>query len=704
MSEGRVVEVLLPLPFDHTFSYIYEGEEEVLFRRVIVPFRWRRLTGLVVEERRGATDGLKRIEQILDEEPIVEENFYRFWKELLFYYHIKMGSALKFILPGWTRYKEVSFVRLKRGVENPPLPQEVISYLRGYRSLRSVRKKFPSVARRLKKLEEDGIVEVRRFFRGKLIPREVKEEEFPPSEVVLTEEQKDCVERVKASLGSSALFLLFGPPASGKTEVYIEIAKEVISRGKNVIVLVPEILLATHLIERYRKRLGKRVLPFHSYMKEKERGGVLMATEGGGYVIIGPKSLILSPVKNLGLIVVDEEHDFSYKNEGEVPYHARQAAIMRGRVCGIPVLLGTATPSVDTWFMVKRGEISLLRLTKKFGTGGRPEVELLSLKGKRDFIQQKVLDEISSTVRAGRQVIVLINRRGYASFLICRECGWVPYCERCSISLNYHKRKRTLLCHYCGYKREPPHTCERCGEAVIQERGWGTERVEEYLSGVFPEMTFMRIDSDTVKNWMEMKEELKKFEEGRADVLIGTQMVGKGLDIPKVGLVAVLNVENAFLFPDFRAGERTFQLLTQVIGRAGRMDKGKAIVQAHNIYHPAIQKALRGEVERFLDEELERRRGSGYPPFSHFCLLKVKSKDSRKAETVGKQIKDALSTDVFIKGPAPALIMKMRGFYVWHLLLFHPERENVLRALEKIDSLSLRGARVEYDPDPVNFS
>lgn len=698
----KIVDVLLPLPFDHPFSYIFDGDESILFRRVLVPFHRRRLTGVVVGEREGISEGLKSVETVLDEFSIFDESFYRFYKELSSYYCVPIGKILKFVLPGWTTYKAVKCVRIRRGADVSGLPEEAVEYLKNFRTTRALRKKFPSIYRKLKKLEEEGIVEVREVFKGKMTPVEIEEMELPPSEIELTDEQKFCIEKVKESLGDFKLFLLFGPPASGKTEIYIELAKELLSKGRNLLLLVPEVLLATHLIERYRRRLGKRVLPFHGYMKAKERGGVLLKTEEGGYVVIGPKSLIISPIKNVGLIIVDEEHDFSYKNEGEFSYHARDVAVMRGKIFGIPVLLGTATPSADTWLKTKNGEAVLLRLTKKF-MGGKPETFLFSLKGKRSFILPQVMEAISSTVQKGKQVIALINRRGYASFLICKECGWIPYCERCSISLHYYKKRRVLLCHYCGYKREVPSACERCGESMIQERGWGTERVEEFLSENLPFARVMRIDSDVVKNWMEMKDKLKNFEDGNADILVGTQMIGKGLDIKGVELVVVLNIENAFLFPDFRAGERTYQLLTQVIGRAGRMEKGRAIIQAYNIYHPAIQMSVRGQIEEFLDEELEKRRSNNFPPFCHLCLIKVKSKDASRAESSAKEIRDSIE-DVNVKGPTPAPIMKMRGMYIWQILLYHEERERIISALKKISSMKLKGVKIEFNLDPINFA
>ncbi len=694
----KIADVLLPLPFDQPFSYISEEEESILFKRVLVPFGRRTLTGIVVEEREGSGEGLKRIERVLDDFSLFDEKLYRFYREISQFYYVPIGGILKFVLPGWTTYKSVKCARIKRGAELSGLPEEAIEYLKTYRTMKALRKKFPSLYRKLKKLEEEGILEVKEVFKGKMVPVEIEEQEFPTAEVILTDEQKFCVDRIKTSLGNFNFFLLFGPPASGKTEVYIELAKEVISKGKNVLLLVPEVLLATHFIERFIKRLGKRVLPFHGYMKAKERGGILLKSEEGGYVIIGPKSLIISPVKNVGLIIVDEEHDFSYKNEGEFSYHARDVAIIRGKIFEVPVLLGTATPSVDTWMKVKKGDAILLRLTKKF-MGGKPEVILLSARGKRSFILPQVMDAISSTLRKGRQVMILVNRRGYASFVRCMECGWIPYCERCSISLNYHKRKGILVCHYCGFKKELPSMCERCGEIMIQEKGWGTERVEEFISENFPFARVMRIDSDAVKNWMEMKEKLKTFEEGNADVLVGTQMIGKGLDIKNVELVVVLKIENAFLFPDFRAGERTYQLLLQVIGRAGRLDNGRAIIQAFNIYHPSVQRCIRGEIEEFLDEEIERIRNYQFPPFSHLCLVKVKS----KAEMASKEIKESID-EVNVKGPASAPIMKMRGMYIWHLLLYHENRNLIISTLKKINSLKLKGVKLEFNLDPTNFA
>lgn len=699
----KIVSVVLPLPLREPLYYLAEsGEGSLLFKRVLIPLRNRKLTGVVIDEveTEEVADNLKQIIEILDREPLFGKKDIEFYRSVAEYYFTPMGIVMKYSLPGWTRFKSVKVVKLKR---RGTLPPEVEEFLLRPKTLKSLRAKFPSVFRRLKVLCDNGVLEVKEFMRGRLKPESLTIEKIDRKGIRLNREQKRALEEIRKSMGKFSTFLLFGPPASGKTEVYIEAVKEVLKSGRNAIVLVPEILLATHLIDRYRMRLGKKVLPFHSSMKEKERAGVLLKTKEGGYVVIGPKSLILAPIPKLGIIIVDEEHDISYKNEGEFPYQARDVAVKKGEIFGLPVVLGTATPSIETWYYAMMGKYRLLLLKRRFVENSRVEVHVVKLSRRKGILSEQLKTDLEFTLKNGKQAILLLNRRGYSSFVICKYCGWIVFCKKCSVSMNYHRKESKLVCHYCGEKKDVPSICERCGQDVIKHAGWGTEKLEEALKEKFPSIKILRIDKDEIENWWTLKEKLRAFEKGEYDILIGTQMVGKGLDMPEVELVGVVLAENAFLFPDYRAGERTFSLLTQVIGRSGRRGEGRAIVQAYNIHHPAIENAVGKDVEKFLDEETERRKERGYPPFTHICLVRVAHRDFSKSKEIAEKIKDNVSEVTSLKGPAPSHIMKLKNLYRWSLLLYNSDRNRIKSAVERIQSMNIK-AKIYIDPDPVNFS
>lgn len=698
----KIVSVALPIPIREPLFYLSDFEGSIIFRRVLVPLRGRKITGVVIgeEERSDVQESLKRIIDVLDDEPLFTEKDAEFYRRVSEHYFTPLGTVMKYSLPGWTRQKAVKVVKLKRGGELPP---EVEEFLLRPRTIKSLRRRFPSVYRRLKELSEEGVVEVKEYIRGRLKPEPLPEEDVKVKSIKLSTEQTDALSEIEKSVDKFSTFLLFGPPASGKTEVYIEALRIVLRKGKNAIVLVPEILLATHIIERYRKRLGKKVMPFHSSMKQNERAGVLLKAREGGYLLVGPKSLIMAPVPELGMIVVDEEHDLSYKNEGEFPYQARDVAVMKGEIFGIPVILGTATPSVESWYYAKTGRYKLLVLRNRYIKESGVDVRVVKISKRKGLLSEELKNELEITMRSNKQSILLLNRRGYSSFIICRYCGWIAFCDECSVSMNYHKKENKLVCHYCGKKRDVPSVCGRCGMDVIKHAGWGTEKLEEVIKENFPNAKILRIDRDEIEDWRNLKEKLLAFERGEYNVLIGTQMVGKGLDIPGVKLVGVVLAENAFLFPDYRAGERTFSLLTQVIGRSGRKERGVAIVQTYNIHHPAIMSAINKEVEKFLDEEIERRRERKYPPFVHLCLIQVAHRDFMRAKEVARKIKEAISGITSCKGPTPAHIMKLRNLYRWSLLLYSDDREKIKSAVTLIQSMKVP-AKITIDPDPVSFS
>ncbi len=501
--------------------------------------------------------------------------------------------------------------------------------------------------------------------------------------IILTKDQCKIVEEVSHDIQNSEfkVHLLHGVTGSGKTQVYIELAKKAIAQGKSVLFLVPEISLTPQITSRLYNNFKDNVAVFHSRMSLGERydswRGIL---SGKCKIVVGARSALFSPLENLGFIVVDEEHDSSYKQFENAPlYHARDAAIVKAKLCGCPVLLGSATPSIESMYNAKTGKYNLLELKERVDDAKMPEIKLVNVlhekKAKRmeNVFSKKLLDEIALRLSKKEGVIILQNRRGFATQVYCDDCGEVETCKDCSVPLVFHINKNTLQCHYCGFIRQVPNACTHCGSLKIKYFGTGTQRVEDELAFYFPDAKIERIDSDSTSKKGSLGILLNRFRTGEIDILVGTQMVSKGLDFSHVTLVGVIAAETSLWLPDFRADERTFQLLTQVSGRAGRSKiKGEVLIQTQNEKHFVLQKVLENNYEEFYRKEIFSREQMGYPPFTRICLIEAKDEDDENAKGAIHDFYNQLikhKQGLKITPPSEAIIAKLKKYFRYQILV-----------------------------------
>ncbi|MEW5799980.1 MAG: primosomal protein N' [Bacteroidota bacterium] len=576
--------------------------------------------------------------------------------------------------------------------------------------------------------------------------REIKSDEQTQKSlsIVLNKDQRQAVESIVRTMGtnSNSTFLLHGVTGSGKTQVYIEAIRHALEQGKSSIILVPEISLTPQTVRRFQAHFGDTVIWMHSKMSDGERYDAWRLTKEGTYkIVIGPRSALFAPVQNLGLIVVDEEHESSYKQFDATPrYHARDVAVVRGMMNNAVVVLGSATPSIESYANALEGKYTLLTLPERADNAQLPPVEIIDMVEERkqryakmkvrakeigkkafedaaksisSFLEMKIRDRLEKK----EGIILLQNRRGFAPFIECSNCGHVEQCDRCSVTMTYHATKKHLRCHYCGKVKSPPTTCSHCGGFEFAMRGFGTQRVEEELKILFPTAKILRMDLDTTSRKHSHEKILQQFGKGEADILLGTQMVAKGLDFPRVTLVGVISADTQMMLPDFRSAERTFQLLTQVAGRAGRSTlRGEVVIQTSQSSHYALKHVQDHDFVSFYNEEIAFRKSIGYPPFSRIVVVEIKGKNEKHVEAIatlfGKKL-SALLPREGILGPSPAVLSKIKNDYRWHILVKANKesdkngtraRTSVARVADDLQKESLKQkVKIIVDVDPAGI-
>lgn len=547
----------------------------------------------------------------------------------------------------------------------------------------------------LKRAAEVGLV---RIWREERLRDPFADRTFPREEPHrLNPEQEAALRAITRGIDARECrpFLLHGITGSGKTEVYLHAIDYALSRGRTALVLVPEIALTPQMVQRFKGRLGEEVAVLHSRLGLGERYDQWRGIREGRYrVVIGARSALFAPLKDLGLVVIDEEHENTYK-EGSAPrYNARDVAAKRAELCGSALVLGSATPSLESRYAAEKGDGVYLNLPKRIDNRPLPGVEVVDMRelsgqGFRNILSPRLVNALGKTYRSGEQAILFLNRRGFARFLQCHSCGHIFQCRNCSVSLCYHSRESFLLCHHCNWRLSPPFVCPECGNREHRYAGIGTERVEEELRRLLPPLRCLRMDADTTRRKNAHWDILEDFKAGKAQVLLGTQMIAKGLDIPNVTLVGVINADTSLGLPDFRAGERTFQLLTQVSGRAGRGARpGKVIVQTYSPDHYAIASALRGDDRSFYRTELSHRRDAGYPPFRRLVNMVLSSEKEAHSRSAAGALAELLQPAVKagkaeLLGPAPAPLSRIKGRYRYHLTLKAPSLEGVAQRVEE---------------------
>jgi len=533
-------------------------------------------------------------------------------------------------------------------------------------------------------------------------------------------EQTAAIETIRKSLGTFAPFLLEGVTGSGKTEVYIELMRDAVRRGEQALLLVPEIALTPVFASRLKERFGERIAILHSSLSASERFDQWWrARRGEVDVAIGPRSALFTPFQRLGLLVVDEEGDAAYKQDETPRYNARDLAVVRAQFRNIPVVLGSATPSLESRENAARGKYTLLRMTSRVEARPLPEADVIDIRKERAEKEDKgfvifshpLKEQLKETFAAGEQAIILINRRGYAPYLLCRECGHEFRCRDCSVTLTVHRRAGMLICHYCGLRKPIPALCPLCNGEVLQPIGFGTEKVEERFRRDFPEITVDVLDRDSTRKKGELVRILDRFHRRETQALIGTQMLSKGHHFPSVTLTAVLNADSILGYPDFRSAEKTFYLLTQVAGRSGRGElRGKVLIQTAFPTHYAIQHALRHDYESFYKAEIEFRKMFHYPPVTSMIAILFRGEQlsdvDRAALDAGRRLEAAIRplTGTRIQGPAPAPMSRIKGVYRYQILLRSPHRTALRKAVESVMvGKKWKGVEAAVDVDPINI-
>ena len=756
-------EVAVPLPLRQRLTYaVPSGMVRHVSPgvRVIVPVGNQRLVGYVIATSPSAPadvpeEKIRAIYHLLEAEPVFPEDLLRFLREAADYYLHPLGEVLRAAAPAverrkgeddptrprrpgarkenlkarWTRVHEEVYVRLAEGVDpatklrgEKQMQLFAILASRGEVSMSELRKqvKYPRAV--IESLQGKGIVtlEAREVpddpFFGAPVPRDV-----PPP---LTPGQDDAVSAITAAVehGERATFLLHGVTGSGKTEVYLRAMAAAQAKGRGALLLLPEIALTPQLVARYRARFGDNLAVLHSGLKDDDRHAMWRRLRRGEcHVAIGARSAVFAPVRDLGLIIVDEEHDPSFKQDDHFRYHGRDMALLRAHRAGVACVLGSATPSVESYHAAMEGRYRLLQLPDRATNASLPTIEIVDLKrvGPRgptghELLSLPLVRALDATLKRKEQAILFLNRRGFAPSVRCARCAVALECPSCSVTLVLHRRASSLRCHYCDFNVPFTNTCITCGCTELTLIGVGTEKLEAALVASFPQARIGRLDRD-VASGMGAEEVLDKLRRGDLDVLVGTQMVTKGHDIARVTLVGVIAADATLAFPDFRATERTFQLLSQVAGRAGRgAHPGHVIIQTWQPEHPVLARAKAHDYEGFYQDEVSARGELGYPPFGRLASLKLDAPDDERLRATAAKMDAFLRAApevehgaVRVLGPAPSPIEKLRNRFRMQFLLRCTERPPLRRVLtrlvEALDEYTQHDVRVAIDVDPVNM-
>ena len=729
------LEIALRREFDYLIPPEFAGRVEV-GTRVKVPFGRRQVLGCVTALAESSTfETLKPILKIIGAQSLVTSRVLELARWMADYYCCAPETALKSVLPDAIRkeqegWRERLYVRVLPGADGidalTKRQTEIYHVIEEHRAiaLQELLRLTGTTAQTVRKLEDKSLIEIA----PKITERDpyANEQFVPTTPLKLNPEQAKALENIMVESGR--VLLLHGVTGSGKTEVYLQAIARALEDGKGSIVLVPEISLTPQTVERFKARfssgpLQTLVAVLHSHLSAGERHDEWhKIRQGRAKIVIGARSAIFAPVEPLGLIIVDEEHEHSYKQEEAPRYHARDVAVVRGQREGATVVLGSATPSLESYHNTKRGKYTLLEMPSRVDDKQMPLVRVQDMrteKSKGDkgppIFSQRLKDAIHHRLEAGEQTILFLNRRGFATSMQCPDCGLVAECPNCSLSLTYHRREQTLRCHICGHRDRAPQRCpnKQCRSPKIRFHGLGTEKVEDVLRKLFPKANVCRMDSDALKRKDDFRRILGDFRRGKIDILVGTQMIAKGLHFPRVTLVGIVYADTSLHLADFRAGERTFQLLTQVAGRAGRGDvEGEVVVQTFSPVHPAIQFARRHDFVGYFEAEMEFREQLLYPPFTRAALLTIRGRNEDKVKFSADHIKRELEKlipklpDLVIAGPAPAPLLRAENFYRHQIMMRLGQMSVLSRHLALIDAqLTLPDdVTLTIDIDPVNLS
>lgn len=744
-AAGCFADIVFDRPLDHAYSYGVADSlrrEVAVGKRVLAPFGKgdKPTVGYCVRISETRPDRpVKQLLRVLDEQALLTPDLLRLTRWMADYYLCGWGQVLNAVIPAGARKqagtRAITLLEpLPREQWPDPLPTLTAKQSQAWRKLQEAGR--PLGFDQLAELAECGPGPVAALVSRGLAHRitrrqevfvdEAEEATEPQQTFALNADQLTIWAPLEAALreGGYHAFLVHGVTGSGKTEIYLRAIEEILRQGKEALVLVPEISLTPQTIERFRGRCGE-VAVMHSHLTEAERGGHWRRVANGQVqVIVGARSAIFAPTRQLGLIVIDEEHEGSFKQETTPRYHARDVAVMRARLENIPIILGSATPSLESWHNAEKGQYRLLTLPNRVLDRPLPHVALIDLRhedsghGRYQAISHTLERAMHDALRKGGQIMLLLNRRGFSTHVHCPACGYVEMCRFCDLALTHHRLRDVMLCHYCGYEQAPPNICPGCSKSQVRYQGLGTEKLQTEIEARFPGFVVRRMDSDTMKSPGSHARVLTAFRRGLIHILLGTQMIAKGLDFPNVTLVGVVNADVGLHIPDFRSAERTFQLLSQVSGRTGRGPQGgRVLVQTFNPEQPCIALAARHDYLGFVTNELAHRRVHNYPPYERMMRLIIRSKDEEAAAQFAERLTGAFhgalsgatgrapSAPVRILGPAEAPVHRLKGYFRYHFQLQSPSPAALHELVRAVAPTVRPPAGVEFvlDVDPFNM-
>lgn len=700
-ATDRIARIIVNLALDQTFDYRVPedlaGKVQV-GSKVTIPFGKSSRDGYVVALLKTSEfEDLKEIKAVVGDRPLIPEKLLALGQWIADYYCCSREQATHALLPSVVRGGRVSpkkqkFVRLADDIDvataleklgtRAPRQADVLRLLARNNniSLANLEKAAKVTESPIRALEEKKYIVIEDQVQARNPNASVAV--LPTQALPLNEEQADALQMVTDSVAKDRrdVILLYGVTGSGKTEVYLQAIQACLDRGEESIVLVPEIALTPQTIERFRGRFGDVVSILHSHLSDGERYDEwTRINDGSVKIAIGARSAVFAPFRNLGLIVVDEEHEPSYKQDRLPRYNARDIAVMRGQFENVTVMLGTATPALESMYNVERGKYRVARLNKRADDALMPTMEIVDMaevamkEGRPQIFSRRLTTALQNVLEEGEQAMLFLNRRGYATHMQCLKCGYTASCDDCTVRFTYHRQVDRLVCHMCGETRTAPQTCPECNDDKIKYSGLGTEKLESAIKGILPHARVLRMDSDTMTRKNSYREALTAFRAGDYDILVGTQMIAKGLHFPNVTLVGIVFADLTLNLPDFRAGERTFQLLVQVAGRAGRGElPGHVIVQTYTPFHPALLSAAKQDYDEFYENEIDARRLLSFPPCAHLLLAQFRGEQEQAvastADAFFQFLTAHLPDSVQMTPPIPCAILKKRGSFHYQIL------------------------------------
>lgn len=733
------------------YLYTYKSKEKYeIGQWCIINFINRNKMGLIIAEttEENITFDVSKIKYIIDKAPIltVPITIIELIKWIKNYYLSDYYNVIKAVYPGSLKLNYSKKVIYEKDLEIQKEKENVLFF----KSDKTKQKeneiiKFNEYMRNKKEIT---LVTLKKYFSKEIIEEAEKKKAITIEKKLIVNENKKKIEKIKSEIlenevtlndeqqnvlnaiknGEKQFYLLKGVTGSGKTEIYINLMKEALQEGKGSIFLVPEISLTTQMIERLEKQFKDTVAVLHSKLTDMEkRQEWNYIRNGDKKIVIGARSAIFAPVQNLKYIIIDEEHENTYKQDNNPRYHVKNVAIKRAMLESgeeknnnnekVKVILGSATPSFESYYQAKTGDLSLVELKQRFNNAKMPKYEIVDLNETSENFSKELLKQMAETLKKREQILLILNRKAFSTLLKCKDCGEIPTCPNCSISLSYYKSENRLKCNYCGYERLYQKKCFNCGSEKLIQLGSGTEKIEAELYEYFPNTKIVRIDSESMKNKQDYEKVYSDFKNHKYDIMIGTQIIAKGFHFPNVTLVGILNSDIILNFPDFRAGEKTFQLLTQSAGRAGRGEKeGKVLIQTFNMKNEVIQKTVENNYEGYYEHELQMRRLLNYPPFGRLIIIVLSSKDELKLENRTKEFYEILQQNIrqvinvyeneMLSEPFKAPIYKINGRYRNQIFIkFNRENINKIKKIIRqiVNKLDYNDVRISIDVDPINM-